>query len=374
MPKKILMITPLPPPMTGQALACQILYEHLLNTHNDVENINLSKQSFVSGVDSFSRIKEIFGVLVQVFKKSSSADQIYFTPAESIAGNLKDLLIYILIYRRIRNTVIHLHGGAGMRKILCNKRNPLRYLNAFFISKMQGVIVLGDRLADIYDGLIAADKIHIAPNFSQPDYFISTKDLKQKYKKNGPINIIFLSNLLPGKGYDDLLNGYKKLPPEYRDIVHLDFAGGFENDDAKNNFIAAISDMPNVIYHGVVSGEKKKKLLQEATVFCLPTYYPYEGQPISILEAYASGCVVLTTDHSGIFDIFKPGFNGLEVGIRNEDSIADSIISILGNRDMIRRIAVSNLYSARHKYQIKHHIKTMSDIMDGVDNFSTPVQ
>ncbi len=374
MQKKILMITPLPPPMTGQALACQILYEHLLNTHNYVENINLSKQSFVSGVDSFSRIKEIFGVLCQVFKKASSADQIYFTPAESVAGNLKDLLIYILIYRRIGNTVIHLHGGAGMRKILCNRRNPLRYLNAFFISKMQGVIVLGDRLTDIYSGLIAADKIHIAPNFSQADYFISTKELKQKYSNSDSVKILFLSNLLPGKGYDDLLNGYKKLPPECRDRVYLDFAGGFENDGAKNDFIAAISNLPNVSYHGVVSGEKKKKLLRDATIFCLPTYYPYEGQPISILEAYASGCVVITTDHSGIFDIFKPGFNGIDVEIKNEDAIANAIVSILNDRDMIRRIAVSNLYMARHKYQIKHHIKIMSDIMDDVNNFSTPVR
>jgi glycosyltransferase involved in cell wall biosynthesis len=63
-------------------------------------------------------------------------------------------------------------------------------------------------------------------------------------------------------------------------------------------------------YHGdssaciIVDGPGKKNLFSEAHIFCLPTYYPYEGQPIAILEAFASGCVVITTNHSGISDFF----------------------------------------------------------------------
>lgn len=37
--------------------------------------------------------------------------------------------------------------------------------------------------------------------------------------------------------------------------------------------------------------------------FALPTRYPNEGQPISILEAMGNGMFIITTDHAGIPDI-----------------------------------------------------------------------
>ena len=42
----------------------------------------------------------------------------------------------------------------------------------------------------------------------------------------------------------------------------------------------------------------------------LPTYYKMEGQPISILEAMATGNVILTTRHAGIPDVVTDGKHG----------------------------------------------------------------
>ena len=41
------------------------------------------------------------------------------------------------------------------------------------------------------------------------------------------------------------------------------------------------------------------------------------GQSISIVEAHASGYAVITSIHSGIFDIFTPGVNDYEVAPLN---------------------------------------------------------
>ena len=38
-------------------------------------------------------------------------------------------------------------------------------------------------------------------------------------------------------------------------------------------------------YHGVVRGAHKIEFLRRAHVFVLPTWYPWEGQPMSIIEA-----------------------------------------------------------------------------------------
>lgn len=362
--KKILFIAPVPPPLTGQAIACKALYDSFIRQGHAVELVNLSKKSFVSGVDSYSRVLEIFKILKLVFKKKKDVDYVYFTPAESVAGNLKDLLIYLILFNKLPVTFIHLHGGAGMKVILSSKHPILKNINGFFIKRMKCVIVLGDRLSHIYKGLISESKIKIAKNFSLPDFFISPIELKNKYQKIDTIKILFLSNLLPGKGYKELLCALKALPVESLKNLQVDFAGGFEDEQAKEEFIKDISSYPQFHYHGVVAGEQKKRLLEDAHLFCLPTYYPYEGQPISILEAYASGCAVMTTDHSGIFDIFTPDRNGIQVKPADIDSITTALKSIVVDKDLLRKYAVLNAYEARRFFKVEKHLAVMNDIIN----------
>lgn len=52
-------------------------------------------------------------------------------------------------------------------------------------------------------------------------------------------------------------------------------------------------------------------MLKECYIFTLPTKYPNEGQPISILEAMGNGMFIITTDHAGIPDVVDNNINGL---------------------------------------------------------------
>ena len=110
---KIVVIAPLPPPVTGQSLAVQTLVESLLGSE-DVKVIDSTKKGFQQGISSFSRLQDIAGILMTVWRFRRSADVIYFNVSQSIAGNLKDLLIYAICCNRLNKMVIHLHGGAGM--------------------------------------------------------------------------------------------------------------------------------------------------------------------------------------------------------------------------------------------------------------------
>jgi glycosyltransferase involved in cell wall biosynthesis len=353
----ILFIAPIPPPVTGQSIASLALREDLKLHKHKVHVINLSKESFRSGFNSLGRVFEIVGVIFKVLMARLSTSQAYFTVAESVAGNLKDLFIYVCLLGRLDTTYIHLHGGAGMR-ILLSQRHPwLRRINGIFLKRLAGVIVLGERLASIYDNLVAPDRLHIVRNFAPDDTFVNISDLRNKLSSHEPIRILYLSNLLPGKGYIDLLEAVKLLPPNILEGLQINFAGGFETESDHKNFLEAIKGVSQVKYHGTVQGELKKQLLKQANIFCLPTYYPYEGQPISILEAYASGCAVLTTDHSGIFDIFTPGVNGLEVEKKNPQSIAAAITTLTTDTRQLRKFCVVNARTARVEYRIEKHLQ-----------------
>ena len=57
--------------------------------------------------------------------------------------------------------------------------------------------------------------------------------------------------------------------------------------DSQGEFEFEKVDITNT-YYGIVGGEQKRELLKKCYIFALPTRYPNEGQPISILEAIDS--------------------------------------------------------------------------------------
>lgn len=364
---KIVIIAPLPPPVTGQSLATQTLVESLRGSEV-VNVIDSAKNGFRQGINSFGRLKDIADILVQIWRFRNSADVIYFNVSQSIAGNLKDVLIYAVCWHQLDRMVIHLHGGAGMREIMSRKHPLLRALNFFFLKRLGGAIVLGDRLKGIYEGVMPTAKLHTVPNFAKDEFFVASGVIEEKFAEVDQLRLLFLSNLLPGKGHEELLAALAQLPSEARHRLRVDFAGGFESTDDEARFrkqAQAIVHMP-INVHGIVHGEHKRDLLRRAHVFCLPTYYPYEGQPISILEAYASGCAVITTDHSGIFDTFTPGENGIEVKPRSTDSIAQAIEFALGHTQELFTYAQNNHSQAEKKYRATAHVAAIKNIIASV--------
>jgi glycosyltransferase involved in cell wall biosynthesis len=364
---RILFIGPLPEPVTGMSLACQVLFDDL-KTRHAVDVVNLSKAGFAQGADSIHRVLEVASLLGQVARLRSNADVIYFTIAESRAGNAKDLAIYLLCLGKLDRMVIHLHGGAGIRELLRDRASLTSRLNGFFLKRLGGIIVLGQRHLPIFAGTVAPDRLHIVPNFAEDAIFSTPVAINGKFSHEftpaSPLRLLFLSNLLPGKGHAELVAAFGLLEPEIRDRLRIDFAGGFEADEHKSAFLASIKDQPQLAYHGSVRGAAKIDLFQNAHVFCLPTYYPYEGQPISILEAYAAGCAVITTDHSGIFDVFSDAVNGFGVEKKSAASLADGIRRALASRDDTRRIALNNNELADRTYRTTHFNARLTQLIE----------
>ena len=365
----ILVIAPLPPtnstlPFTGNSLPVKILVDELIKNNHTVEIIDLSKNSFSSGAN-LGRVFQILKILIQVFKKRKNKDVIYLTVAESFAGNIRDIFIYIICFSNLKRTVIHMLGGAMMKSILDHKNGLQFKVNRFFLGKLAAIIVEGQAQFDTFLNVAQKEKINIISNFAEDFLFINETKIYEKFKKIFPLKILFLSNMLYGKGYLELIDAYKSLPHTKREQISLDFAGGFDSEKEKNYFLEKIIYEKQVTYHGSVKGENKKKLYHEAHIFCLPTYYPYEGQPFSIIEAMAGGDGIITTNHSGIGYIFKDGTNGMEVQKQSVSALTQLLGNILSNSNQLLTFALNNRNEANEKYtQEKYLYKIMKVIMN----------
>ncbi len=358
---KILFIAPIPPPINGQSKASKVLLDALL-VDNQVDIINLSKSSLKSGVNSFKRIFEIIGILKEVRKRRNNNDIIYISLAESFAGNIRDLLIYYLCKKDLNKIYIHMLGGAGMKEILSND-GWQKNINAKFIRRLAGVLVEGPINYEVFKKVIDERKIHIIPNFAEDFLFVNDEEIENKFKSVDTINVLYLSNLISGKGYEELADAFLLLNGNEQKKINISFVGGFESEDKEKSFLNKINGNDRMKYLGkFIDGVEKRKLYCESHVFCLPTYYPFEGQPISILESYATGCVVVTSNHSGIPFIFKNNKNGFAVEKKSVTSLADALRKLIAEKDTLKNIGFQNRDEAFKKYRTEIYQKSILSI------------
>jgi glycosyltransferase involved in cell wall biosynthesis len=340
---KVLFLAPLPPPVTGHSLAALAVRDDLARRH-DVNVIDIGKGSQHDGRVSWRRLREVGRILSQIRRGQREADAIYLTTSESVAGNLKDLVIYALCATRLDRLIIHVHGGSLGRRLL-DRFRLLRAANALAFRRLAGVIITGNSHRPTFDGILEDERIHVVHNFAHDALFAEPAAIRSKFACTSPLHVVYVSAMSEMKGYDVLADGYLALPPAVQAQIVVDFAGEFETAEGRSRFEAKIAATPGLRFHGLVQGDAKVRLFAGAHVFCLPTAF-FEGQPISILEAYAAGCVVLATPQRGILDIFTPGVHGREIQPRSPESVRDALLALLETRESLLPIALANRQGA----------------------------
>ena len=305
--KKICFISHFPPPIHGLSKAVDTLYNSYLSNIFDFEKIDISNN------------RMFLRNLVYVF--NSKADLFYFTISQSKLGNIRDLIILNLLNIRKKKCLVHLHGGYYRKLIENDVMTWQKKMNYIAMSKVKGAIVLSESLRYHFEGIVSKDKIHIIPNCVDENYLISDQEFSLKMdelQKSQIKQVLYLSNFIRSKGYDKVLE-MAKLEKENHLLTgkrkfHFNFAGSFFDEQEEKffqEFIYKYNLEDYITYHGIVSGESKRQLLEDNHIFMLPTRYPNEGQPISILEAMGNGMFIVTTDHAGIPDIVKDNVNGI---------------------------------------------------------------
>lgn len=329
--KKICFIAQFPPPMHGLSKAVETLYNSELNSA-----VNPDGEFEFEKVD-ITNNKNFLKNLLKVSK--SKADLFYFTISQTKGGNLRDLVIFKLLKLQHKKCLIHLHGGYYRQLVDNDMAGWQRKANYKAIKKLAGAIVLSKSLKKIFNGMIDDDKIFVVENCVDDQYLLTDQEIEEKLaalKDKKVLHVLWLSNFIRSKGYTFVLE-MAKAEKERVDAggekrFHFDFAGKFFEDSEKEYFESYIKDNKleeYVTYHGIVGGEEKRKLLKECYIFALPTRYPNEGQPISILEAMGNGMFVVTTDHAGIPDIVEDGVNGIVIKkVENTNALYCSLLQI----------------------------------------------
>lgn len=112
------------------------------------------------------------------------------------------------------------------------------------------------------------------------------------------IELVYAGKLNFSKGVLSLIKAVDMLK-FYDKKISLTIAGaGNETHETEVIYKAAEKCRHEVIFTGAVSQEKLAKIFRKSDIFILPSFY--EGLPLVIIEALASGLKVVTTDLPGV--------------------------------------------------------------------------
>ena len=206
---------------------------------------------------------------------------------------------------------------------------------------------------------------------------------KRSPNEDEPWKILYLSNLMETKGYYVLLEAAELLATETDFCFHVDFCGGFVESvsepggesravQLKQSFYDRIESPPLsqvVKFNGTVSGSTKETLLEEAHVLVLPTLYPWEGQPLSIIEAMACGTPVISTEHAGIPEEIIQGETGwmLAADKVDKDHLAETLATLMS----MSSDAYAKMSDRAHQFYLEQftkekHLDKMVEVLNSV--------
>jgi len=339
----VFLLGKLPPPFMGPSIATGILLKSSLNEHFRLIHINTKVSEHLGDMGKWSLSKftgnlrnyvSHFFILIR-----HRPDVVVIPISQSTAGFLKDSVYILLAALTGRKTVLHLRGSS-FRKWLESTRPAVRSYVRMVLKTTNGVIVLGENLRHLFDGLYPAQRVYSAPNGG--NYRFPAR----KSGADGTVRLLYIGNLQESKGIIDLLDAMRMLPSEERSMAVLTVLGNWRDDKTERTCrdLVATHSLP-VHFIGGEKSSDKLELLANADIFVFTPREP-EGHPWVIVEAMAAGLPVISTDRGAIIESVKNGENGFIVPLHDPAAISGRLLELINSPEKRKRMGAAS----RKKY------------------------
>ncbi len=163
--------------------------------------------------------------------------------------------------------------------------------------------------------------------------------------KDGKLNILFVGRLEKRKGANYLIKAYrhvKQAIPNSRLII----VGPGTRLRRKYEKMAAKGNLEDVVFVGFASYDDLPRYYKTADVFCAPAT-GWESFGIILLEAMAVGRPVVASNIDGYASILTHGAEGLLVPPKNEESLAQALITLLNDKALREEMGARGIVKAR---------------------------
>lgn len=329
---RLMVIGQLPPPIHGSTVMTRTLIETLKVLGHTVSLVDRRFSTSVAevGLFSFRKLGSAawmpFRLLYRVLRVRPTA--VIFFATNSTYSLISDWLLSEILRLFDTRVILYLHT-VGYERIA--GRGPRwTWLVKRLLKSGHTVVILGPTLARDVTRWVRQERIAIVPNMAADPI-----DIPDSPDVNKPPMVLYFSNLVPAKGADVFVDTALQLIRK-QSTGHFVLAGASTNDeftDSLKSRVAAAGADSRFTFAGPVADVRRKwQLLHEASVLAFPSAYPFEAQPLTILEALAVGTPVVAFDIGGIRDVIRDGIDGILVDAGNRTAFERALSLFLSSQ------------------------------------------
>jgi glycosyltransferase involved in cell wall biosynthesis len=279
------------------------------------------------------------------------------TNSPSFLGFLRDSLFMVPALLARCPLVICLHGGYYY---YAHAQGMKRWWVAALLGHVRLAMVQGHGLRECFAGLVPADRVSVVLNGIDGLPFGQARDRDTSAPRPAGLKrVLFVGLLAKEKGLGDILAAAPHVPG-----AHFVFAGEWPSREAAAEAHAHVRAWgldERVQFVGVVTGPAKHQLFASADIFVFPTYYRYEGQAISSIEALAAGLPIICTQHGAMDESVTDGWNGYFVPKADPQAVADRLNQVLGDDDLRAAMGRRSRELFEQRFTLAAYIRNWTD-------------
>jgi glycosyltransferase involved in cell wall biosynthesis len=181
--------------------------------------------------------------------------------------------------------------------------------------------------------------------------------------QTGPLRLVFLANVIAGKGLDVVLAALKGLSAA---DYELDVIGSCDVEPgyARRMQTEAASAGLAVRFRGPLDGQALTDALEHSQVLVLPSYY--EGFGIALLEGMAHGLPALSTTAGAIPEIVSDGEDGFLISPGDSANLASYINKLVVDRRLLARMGIAAFHNYRSRPTWRQTTAAIRDFLVGM--------
>ncbi len=357
---------------TGQSVMFDGFVGYLEKKGYNVEIVDISRRVGKSN-KLYNRIFDYILIFLNVLQKclQNRFAFAYLTTSQSKKGFYRDyVLISILKLFKVK-VYCHQYGANYHQMLDVMSIKDRKRLNSM-IDYVDKYIVEGEYMKEqfsFYSGYM--EKVVVIPNGLPVE---GENMMRPKtYNPSEPFTLFYLSNLIFSKGYFDVLQAVNLLVNRDGLKVNCVFAGrfmaavddafkGIANKSSFDDYVKENNLSDYISYFPGLYGEEKDFYFSRSNSFILPSYYINEGQPVSIIEAMAYGCVPIVTNYRHI-PMMINNDNGCFVEPQSPESICSVVKSLINNPDVYHNKSVKSIEDYKAKFRFDVYASKLLDVI-----------
>lgn len=360
---RVLVAGPVPPPWHGVAVMTRALLDSSIGERFEILHLDTSDRRDVQNIGRLDvgnvRLAVVHGSRFAALLLRKRADLVYVPVSQNTLGFMRDALFLVPALLRGVPLVLHLHGG-GYGAFLRSAPGPVRSLARLVFARARRVVVLGESLRGMLQDVTPRERVVVIPN-GVSDMTVPAK----VYRQGGPMRILYLGNLIPTKGYRELLEAAQTLLDEGVDVTAT-FAGGVADRVAHARVLASVRyGQDRIRFAGTVEGDAKRALLHGADVLVLPSYYDNEAHPLVLLEAMSAGLPVVSTRHAAIPEIVTSE-SGILIEPQSVSALVEALRRLARDADLRRAMGRAGRRRYEERFTIERWTERITDLLEGV--------